>query len=101
MNAFDQAKQAATIMTDHKYSVMVFDIDGFKDVNQNYGHSIGDLILNDIADSLKSVADSFNLIVGDTAATSLSSSIQAVGGVEKSRKDHLSRIRQLLQQAAE
>ena len=52
------------LKADHRYSVLLFDIDGFKDVNENYGHSIGDLILNDIADSLKSVADSFNLIVG-------------------------------------
>lgn len=52
------------LKTDHRYSVMLFDIDGFKDVNENYGHKIGDRILNDIADRLKNFADSHNLTLG-------------------------------------
>ena len=52
------------LKADHRYSVMLFDIDGFKDVNENYGHKIGDRILNDIADRLKSFADSLDLTLG-------------------------------------
>jgi len=47
-----------------KYAVMLFDIDGFKYVNENYGHSVGDLILNDIADKLKAYADANGLVLG-------------------------------------
>lgn len=47
-----------------KFAIILLDIDGFKYVNENYGHSIGDLILNDITDKLKSYSSTRNLVLG-------------------------------------
>ncbi|ETP71762.1 diguanylate cyclase (GGDEF) domain-containing protein [Lachnospiraceae bacterium JC7] len=52
------------VKSNNKYTIILLDIDGFKDVNENYGHVTGDLILNDIADRLKYFADSHDLIIG-------------------------------------
>ncbi|WP_078038075.1 bifunctional diguanylate cyclase/phosphodiesterase [Oribacterium sp. C9] len=46
------------------YSVLMIDIDGFKDINENYGHQIGDKILVDISDTLKRYAEKNNMILG-------------------------------------
>lgn len=52
------------VKSNYKYTIILLDIDGFKDVNENYGHVTGDLILNNIADRLKYFADSHHLIIG-------------------------------------
>lgn len=47
-----------------KFAIILLDIDGFKYVNENYGHSIGDLILNDITDKLKIFTSAHGLVLG-------------------------------------
>ncbi len=38
----------------HKVALMIFDLDGFKRVNDIYGHAVGDLVLKDVAEALRS-----------------------------------------------
>ncbi|CAM3810374.1 diguanylate cyclase [Alkalicoccus chagannorensis] len=43
-----------------KLSLLIIDIDHFKHVNDTYGHSIGDLVLKELGDVLKSATRSFD-----------------------------------------
>ena len=49
---------------DDIYSILMIDIDGFKDINENYGHQIGDKILISISNVLKKYAQANNMVVG-------------------------------------
>lgn len=42
-------------LEDHFFSVIVIDIDGLKDINDTYGHKIGDQMLKDFSDTVKSI----------------------------------------------
>ncbi len=44
------------IKSDEKYAVMMVDIDGFKVVNENYGHSMADYIIRHLSRELKQLA---------------------------------------------
>ena len=46
------------------YSIIMLDIDGFKDVNENYGHEAGDKILKTIADHLQSFCHANGMTLG-------------------------------------
>jgi len=46
------------------YSVIVIDIDGFKDINENYGHDIGDVILKQVGSALAAYALKNDLKIG-------------------------------------
>ena len=46
------------------YSVMMIDIDGFKDINENYGHSMADYIIKYLSKELKQMADERGWTVG-------------------------------------
>jgi diguanylate cyclase (GGDEF)-like protein len=49
---------------DHQLVVMVMDVDGFKGVNDSYGHDIGDGLLQAIAAGLKKIGETFAIKVG-------------------------------------
>lgn len=52
---FDRLQQAIRIArrNHERLAVLFIDLDGFKKVNDNYGHRIGDLLLKEMADRLK------------------------------------------------
>ena len=44
------------------FALLFIDIDGFKDVNDNYGHDIGDAVLKEIAERLKYTIDNSDFV---------------------------------------
>ena len=50
--------------TDRKISIMMFDIDFFKDVNDKFGHAVGDMTLKHFAYMLKDYYKDKNVVVG-------------------------------------
>lgn len=44
------------VRSDENYSVLMVDIDGFKEINENYGHSMADFIIKHLSMRLKSLA---------------------------------------------
>jgi len=44
------------------FSLIMFDIDDFKKINDTYGHHVGDMILKKVADTVKSVLDENSVI---------------------------------------
>ena len=55
LNALSQAWSAAT-RHGHALSVIAIDVDRFKDINDTYGHSAGDLVLQRVSQSLREAA---------------------------------------------
>lgn len=56
-NSFDEAKN-----TQGAIACIMLDIDFFKKINDNYGHSIGDLVLSTVADCLKNALRNTDLL---------------------------------------
>lgn len=64
------------------FGIIFLDMDGFKDINDNYGHQVGDLILIEFVKKMKNIVDNtegdicrfagdeFGIIIYDTSKTS-------------------------------
>jgi diguanylate cyclase (GGDEF)-like protein len=48
---------------DHPLSMLMFDLDNFKDVNDTYGHGVGDLVLKQVADVIRAHTRKINLLI--------------------------------------
>ncbi len=68
-------------------TVMLFDLDRFKEVNDTYGHDAGDLLLNQVSrrlTSMSSATDTFYRLGGDEFAL-LSSGLTEAAAVSRMR----------------
>ena len=54
----------STLKTDQEFTVIMLDLDGFKDINENYGHDVGDNLLKDIAKALRKFAEKNGMTLG-------------------------------------
>ena len=60
---FQQVKEVAAMQTqDMVNSVIVCDIDNFKDVNEKYGHDVGDTVLINFAHLITDITGNFGLV---------------------------------------
>ncbi|MCF6310018.1 MAG: GGDEF domain-containing protein [Sulfurimonas sp.] len=62
LDEFMHVKEAEFKRYDHNFSVVFFDLDHFKDVNDNYGHDAGDAVLSAFAKILKDEAREVDII---------------------------------------
>ncbi len=64
MQVDDQLQSALARASRHKKQValMVFDLDGFKQINDQHGHAAGDLILKHVASQLKATVRSMDTV---------------------------------------
>ncbi len=80
--------------TDHRFAVALFDLDGFKQVNDTCGHAAGDLVLKKASDALRSVVregdvlgryggDEFLLITYGDLASASSLGVRADDAVQR------------------
>lgn len=53
---------ARSIRYDHPMSLLMLDLDGFKDCNDNQGHLFGDKILKNVADALQKTVRSMDIL---------------------------------------
>lgn len=52
------------VKSSDKYAIMMVDIDGFKYVNENYGHSMADYIIKHLSKELKDMSQKDNWLTG-------------------------------------
>ena len=91
LDEFMSVKEAEFERYNHNYSVVMFDLDHFKNVNDNYGHDAGDAVLSAFAQILKKEARSVDIVgrFGGEEFMALLSATDSKGGAifaEKVRK---------------
>lgn len=47
---------------DNSFAILFIDLDGFKSINDNYGHQVGDIVLKNVADTLNNVIGTDDII---------------------------------------
>jgi diguanylate cyclase (GGDEF)-like protein len=76
---FSQVLSELSSQDDAEFSVMLIDVDHFKQINDRYGHSVGDEVIRQVSDRLRAVAtkcslvarlggDEFGLIIPDPSS---------------------------------
>lgn len=46
----------------NSFAMFFIDLDGFKSINDNYGHQVGDKVLKNVADTLKGIISNVDII---------------------------------------
>jgi len=97
LDEFMEIKEAEFKRYGHNYSVIMFDLDHFKAVNDNYGHDAGDAVLSAFAKIIKKEARSVDIIgrFGGEEFMALLSETDTKGGVIFSEKvrNHVQKAR--------
>ena len=97
LDEFLKVKEAEYERYGHNFSVIMFDLDHFKEVNDNYGHDAGDAVLGAFAKILKKEARSVDIVgrFGGEEFIALLSETDTAGGVifAKKIKEHVERAR--------
>ena len=80
----------------HEFSVLLLDLDDFKDINDSYGHPLGDEVLKTIAETIRSFmrkgdiatrmgGDEFAVILPETPSTGAKTAAESI-------RDHLQQL---------
>ena len=97
MDEFLKVKEAEFERYGHNFSVIMFDLDHFKAVNDSYGHEAGDAVLYAFAKILKKEARSIDIVgrYGGEEFIALLGATDTVGGVKFAQKvrEHVQRAR--------
>lgn len=97
LDEFLKVKEAEFERYGHNYSLIIFDLDHFKMVNDTYGHDAGDAVLGAFAKILKKAARSVDVVgrFGGEEFMALLSETDTAGGVVFAEKvrEHVQRAR--------
>jgi diguanylate cyclase (GGDEF)-like protein len=88
LDEFMEIKEAEFKRYGHNFSVIMFDLDHFKNVNDNYGHDAGDAVLSAFAKILKKEARSVDIVgrFGGEEFLAILSETDTKGGVMFAQK---------------
>jgi len=97
IDEFLKVKEAEFERYGHNFSIIMFDLDHFKDVNDNYGHEAGDAVLGAFAKILKKEARSVDIVgrFGGEEFIAILSETDTAGGAAFAQKvrGHVERAR--------
>lgn len=82
--------------TDYKFALYLFDLDGFKDINDGFGHDAGDQVLRVVAERLKNHLRESDTIVrlGGDEFVILQTDVEDFGYVEQAARKILALIQE-------